>query len=122
MKNQVKKITVFLVALTVMVVCCSCAKLTNTEQKTVDVTITDSRHTTMYVTPIVSGKVTTMITHPATWNVSVQYDGNTYRLSGHKTYDLCSDHIGESAKAILETKYYDDGTIRNDIISIDSIN
>lgn len=72
----------------------------------------------MYITPVFNGKTTTMITHPAVYRITVEYNGVEYDISGSNTYNKYSDKIGEYVDGILETKKYDDGTVRYNIVDL----
>ena len=55
-----------------------CAKCISTETTTVQVKITDEYHRSMYVIPVYNGKTTTLVTHPAEYRITVEYDGIEY--------------------------------------------
>nr|DAH39160.1 MAG TPA: peptidylprolyl isomerase [Caudoviricetes sp.] len=92
-----------------------CAKCIDTQCSTVDVKIVDEYYQSMYITPIRCGKTTTMITHPAVYEITVEYNGVDYVICGSDTYEKYSDKIGDVASGTLETKSYDDGTVRYNI-------
>lgn len=95
-----------------------CAKCIDTQYSTVDVKIVDEYYRSMYITPIKCGKATTMITHPAVYDITVEYNGTDYVISGSDTYEKYSDKIGEFTTGMLETKSYDDGTVRYNITEL----
>lgn len=113
-----KKIVSTLLMFEVLFMLCGCAKCINTETKTVEVNIVDEYHRGMYVTPMKCGKVTTMITHPAVYRITVEYTGEEYTISGSDTYNKYKDKIGKTANAILEIKTYDDESIRYNITEL----
>lgn len=113
-----KKIVVLLAFLFIIFSLCGCAKCINAETTEVEVKITDEYHRWSYMTPIKARKVTTFITHPAVYRITVQYNGNEYTINGKDTYDLYKDKIGETATGILETKTYDDESMKYNIISL----
>lgn len=96
-----------------------CAKLVNTEYQKVEVTITDEYHRGMYITPIFNGKTTTMITHPAVYRITVEYNDIEYAISGSNTYEKYKDKVGQTAIGTLEICTYDDGTVKCDITSLE---
>lgn len=85
------------------------------------VKVTDEYHraayTTMYYSPVY--KIVLPQTYPAVYKITVEYNGVEYSISGSDTYNKYSDKIGEYVNGTLETKKYDDGTIRYDIISLE---
>ena len=101
-----------------MFILTGCAKCISTETSTVQVKIIDEYHRAMYITPVYNGKTTTMITHPAVYRITVEYNGVEYDISGSNTYNKYSDKIGEYVDGILETKKYDDGTVRYNIVDL----
>ena len=96
-----------------------CAKLINTEYENVEVNIVDEYHRGMYVTPIRAGKVTTMVTHPAVYRITVEYNGVEYTISGSDTYNKYKEKVGQIAIGTLEIRTYDDGTVKYDIIALE---
>lgn len=96
-----------------------CAKCISTETTTVQVKITDEYHRSMYVIPVYNGKTTTMVTHPAEYRITVEYDGSEYVISGRDVYDKYSDKVGEYTNGTLETKTYDNGMIKYNIIDLE---
>lgn len=102
-----------------MFILTGCAKCINTEYENVEVNIVDEYHSGMYVTPISAGKVTTMVTHPAVYEITVEYNGVKYTISGSDTYNKYKDMVGQTTTGTLEIKTYDDGSIRYDITSLE---
>lgn len=111
-------ILILLIVLPCIIMLSGYAKVIDTQYETVEVVIVDSYHRGMYMTPVRAGKVTTYVTHPAVWRIYVMYDGVQYTLSGSDIYNAYVDKIGETAEATLQIDYYDDGTIKRDIISL----
>ena len=112
----------FLVLLSIMIMMFSlvgCAKCIGTEYENVEVRIVDEYHRSMYITPIIAGKVTTMITHPAVYRITVEYNGVEYIISGSDTYNKYKDKVDQVTIGTLEIRTYDDGTTRYDIISLE---
>ena len=96
-----------------------CAKLVNTECENVEVIIVDKYYREMYMTPVFSGKTLTMITHPAVYRVTVEYNGVEYMISGSDTYKKYKEKIGQTAIGTLEIRTYDDGTVKYDITELE---
>ena len=113
-----RKISIIL-ALTLTVLFMSgCAKCIDTQYSTVEVKIVDEYYREAYVTPMLCGKVVVMISHPAVYEVTIEYDNAIYVISGSDTYNKYSDKVGEFATGTLETKSYDDGTVRYNITEL----
>jgi hypothetical protein len=58
------------------------------------------------------------INHPATYRITVEYDGAEYNIGGSDVYNTYNDRIGETIEALLEIRTYDDGTVKYDILSL----
>jgi hypothetical protein len=95
-----------------------CAECISTEYKTVEVKIVNKYHRARWLQPHRVGKVTTFITHPAVWRITVEYEGVEYFIHGSNTYYKYKDKIGETTVGTLEIKTYNDGTVKYDIISL----
>lgn len=111
-----RKSILFPLVLLLCIMLTGCKTAVNVEDKPVTVTITDTYHRSAWMQPIHAGKVTTFITHPAQYNVVVEYENETYTLDNQELYDQYKDKIGEQAPAILRITLYDDDTYDKDII------
>ena len=98
-----------------------CAKYISTETSTVQVKIIDEYHRAAYTTMHYNPATKTMMpqSHPAVYRITVEYDGIEYNISGSNTYNKYSDQIGEYVNGTLETKKYDDGTVRYSIVDLE---
>lgn len=96
-----------------------CAKCISTEYESVEVVIVDKYHRAMWMQPIRAGKVTTMVTHPAVWRITVEYNGVKYTVNGRDAYNKYKDKIGQTTIGELEIRTYDDGTVKYDIVSLE---
>lgn len=106
---------IFMFALT------GCAKCINTETSTVQVKITDEYHRAAYTTMYYSPATKTMIpqSHSAEYRITVEYDGIEYNISGSNTYNKYYNQTGEYVNGTLETKKYNDGTVRYSIVDLE---
>jgi len=95
-----------------------CKKLISTTNYTVQVKIVDKYHRARYITPVFNGKTTTMITHPAVYQITVEYEDVDYDISGYEIYNKYSNQIGEYTIGTLEIKKYDDGSEKHNIIDL----
>ena len=96
-----------------------CAKCIKTEYEKVEVSVVDSYHRATYVTPISTGKVTSVVTHPAVYHITVTYEDVNYTISGYETYHKYKNKIGQNTFGTLEIRTYDDGTKIYDITELD---
>lgn len=113
------RILVFLLLVVFIFSLVGCAKCICTEHESVEVVIVDKYHRGMWMQPIRAGKVTTFITHPVVWRITVEYNGVEYTVSGSDTYDKYKDKIGQTTIGELEIKTYDNGTVEYDIVSLE---
>lgn len=120
-----KIIKIYLCGLTLMfmfaVMLACCAKCVSTETSTVQVKVTNAYHKASYTTMYYSPATKTMLpqTHAAIYKITVEYDGTEYDIRGRDTYYKYSDSIGKSVNGILETKKYDDGTVKYNIVDLE---
>lgn len=96
-----------------------CAKCIGTEYKNVEVTIVDEYHRAEWLQPMIVGKVTTFITYPAVWKITVEYNGAEYTIDDEDTYNKYKDKIWQTTIGELEIKTYDDGTVEYNIVSLE---
>lgn len=118
MKKNTKILCIFLVMILLFTLV-GCTKCISTEETTVKVKITDSYHRSSYMVPVYNGKTRTYITQPAIYRIYVEYDGFSYTITGSDTYNKYQDKVGEYVNGILETKKYDDGTVKYEIIGLE---
>ena len=85
------------------------------------VKVTDEYHRTAYTTMHYSPATKTMLpqSHPAVYRITVEYDGVEYDISGSDTYNKYSDKIGEYVNGTLETKKYDNRTVKYKVIGLE---
>ena len=120
MKGRAKmKRLPILAALVAPLLLTGCAKCVSTETQTVQVKIVDEYYRSSWVQPIIVDKTTMFITHPATYRITVEYGGTEYAIFGSGVYGKYSERIGEYTNGVLETKKYDDGSLRYDIVNLE---
>lgn len=112
------KIKIMLLSVLCILTLAGCAKCVNTEYKEVEVLIIDEYHSYMWMQPIKCGSSTTYITHPANYDITVEYSGNEYTIDNEDIYNQFKDKLGKNAIGVLEIKTYDDGSVRKNIIAI----
>lgn len=113
-----KKILSIMMIICLMISLTSCAKCIDTKYENVEVNIIDEHYRGVWLQPIVSGKVTTFITHPARYEVIVEYNGIEYMIDDSNTYNKYKDKVGRSTVGVLEVRTYDDGTVKYDITEL----
>lgn len=111
-------ITIFIVALLITVLA-GCAKCISTEYSRVTVTILNTHYSPARLIPVLAGKTISTIPVPADYTTVIDYGGILYEIDGASVYHKCSNKVGKEVIGVLETKTYDDGTVRTDIISIE---
>lgn len=114
-----KVIVILLIATMSIFALCGCAKCISTEYENVEVNIVGEYHRGMYVTPLIVGKLITTQTHPAVYQINVEYNGIEYTINGSDTYNKYKDKVGNTVIGTLEIRTYDDGSVRYDIVSLE---
>ena len=112
---------IFIMILVLMLGCsilCGCAELVSTEYETVDVEIIDEYYRGPYTSFVFSGKVLIPISRPATYRIDVEYDGVKYSIYDSDTYNIYKDRVGDTVKATLKIRTYDDGNVTRDITAL----
>lgn len=90
-------------------------KCISTEYRKVEVEIVNKYHRV----PITISTGKTTMSMPAVYNITVEYHGTEYTVSGRDTYYEYKDKVGEKTKGILEIRVYDDLSEKYDIISLE---
>lgn len=67
---------------------------------------------------MINGK-TVFINHPATYQITVEYNGVKHTVSGSNTYSKYKDKVGQTAIGELKIETYDDGTVKYYIVSLE---
>ena len=119
LRTQRKFYILFLLLITIILALTGCAKCINTETSTVQVKIVDKYYSSAYTTPVYYGKTWMMTTHPAVYRITVEYNDIQYNINGHSTYEKYSNRIGDSVNAVLQTKTYDDDSVKYEIIELE---
>ena len=117
MKNMIKKLHLIII-LCLVVSLVGCAKLVNTEYENVEVNVVDTHHSAMWLQPIIVGKATTLVTHPAEYKVTVEYNGTHYIIDDENTYNRYRDKIGQTTTGTLEIRTYDNNKVKYNIIEL----
>lgn len=112
-------LVVIFMAVIVSITLTGCKKCVSTEYKHVLVKIIDAESRSAYSYPVRVGKTTSIRVVPASYNTVVEYDSVEYSLSSSETYYKYRDKIGKTAKGKLETKRYDDGSMKIRIVSLE---
>lgn len=110
-----KKIVSLILVITIMLLLVGCKEVVKTKNEEVEVTVVDTYRRGAYM--VRCGK--TWVTHPASYRVTVKYGDNEYSVSGSDTYYKFENKVGETAIGVLQTTYYDDGSIVQNIIKLD---
>lgn len=96
-----------------------CAECISVEQQEVDVKIVEAYHRPSYCVPMRVGKVTTIMTYPAIYRITIEYNDKKYTINGSQAYHKYKDKVNQTVKGILEIRTYDDDTVKYNIISIE---
>ena len=95
----------FLLVLLIITFCLSgCSKVVSTEINDVEVSIVDKYYRSTYVSPVSTGKTVILVTHPATYQINVEYNGVEYTLYGSDTYNKYKYMVGQKTIGVLKKK------------------
>lgn len=112
---------ILLTVLFMALVLTGCAECISTETSTVNVKVIEQYHKDddiLYCYNVLLKR--TMVLHDTAINkITVEYDGVQYSFDDQATYNKYFDKVGKCVKGTLETRKYDDGTIKQRIISLD---
>lgn len=111
-----KKVLVFLLITIIAAFGLSgCAKCIGTEYENVEVTIVDEYYHGKWMQPV----VTTFITHPAKYQITVEYNSVEYTIDDCNTYEKYKNKVGQTTNGTLEINKYDDGSVKYDITALE---
>ena len=110
-----KVLTCVLIVLVLCTLLTGCVQCISTETSTVQVKIVDKKYCTGSAVPVYGG----VIRRPAIYQIIVEYNGEMHNISGQSTYRKYANQVGKMANATLETRKYDDGTVRYDVVNLE---
>ena len=113
-----KKLSSILIAMCLTLLLASCAELISIEYRDVDVKVVDTYQRGMWLQPIRAGKVTTFITHPAVYQVTVEYNTVKYIINDPDTFNKYKDRVGQITTCTLEARVYDNGDTKYNITEL----
>lgn len=114
-----KKISITLISLLLILSLTGCAKLVSTDTQVVNAIIKSTYHRAMWVQNVTTGKTITNIVHPAINQVTVEYKGKTYTMNNSEIYNRHKNEKGKTVSCTFEIKTYDNGDIYYRLINID---
>lgn len=117
--SKKRKISIILALVLTMIFVSGCAKCIDTQYSTVEVKVVDEHYEKEYLIPRHDGEKVVWMYMSAVYKITVEYNNADYVISGRDTYDKYSDKIGECTTGTLETKSYDDGTVKYRITELD---
>ena len=115
---KVKQIIKILLVICLTLSLSGCVKCIDTRYEDVEARIVDEYYQGAYSTPMRIGHIFTVISHPATYHITVEYEGIQYTIEGQSTYEKCKDHIGELVNVVMKIRKYDNGDIRYEALKV----
>lgn len=87
----------------------------------VQVKVVDEYYRAAYTTMHYNPAIKTMLPqkHSAIHKITVEYNGVEYNISDSDTYNKYSDKVGEYVNGTLETKKYDNRTVKYKVIGLE---
>ena len=120
-----KKILLTAMNLLLAVNLVSCKEVINETDSQVEATIVETKYESDYSTTtfIMCGEsmIPTTQYYPAEYHVVIDYNDVKYYLDNKNYYNICKDNKYKKVECTLHTKYYDDGSTKNDITSINKL-
>jgi len=113
-----KKLAIILISVMVLCSLVGCRKVVDTQEKEVEVEITDAYYRAPHTTYNMVGKTYMSQVHPAEYRVYVEYDGAEYTISGQDVYEAYKESVGETVLGVLEITTYDDESTSSDIVNL----
>lgn len=110
---------ILILSVFILLLLTGCASVISIEYENVEVVVVDTEHTAMWLQPVKCGDMTTFITHPARYKITVEYNGVKYTLDDEDTYKKYKNKIGQTVNGTMEVKTFDDGTVKYDIWSLE---
>ena len=95
-----------------------CAKVVSTETYEAPVRILSVDYRPAYSTPMKVGKVMSVMTHPADYDVVVEYNGVEYELDSRDSYKAAENNVGSAMQAVIEKVRYEDGDVRFKVLDL----
>lgn len=84
----------------------------NRETEIVKAEVIKVNYRSAYLTPQYNAatKTSTLVTHPADYDVDIKYNDVTYRLDSFEAYKKCKGLVGETIECEYITVYYNNGS------------
>lgn len=114
----IRKIGIVIILTVILCALVGCMKVVDTQEKEVEVTITDTHYEDTWTTYRKVGKVLTPHVHPAKYEVTVEFEGKEYVIDDEYTYDRYKDFVGERVTGILKSVTYDNGSSMSRIVEL----
>ena len=112
------KKTILILITLVAILTSGCAKVVETKTEMVEVTVVAEYYRGAMQVPTRINGVTRYRYRPAIYQITVEYNGQEYTIDDKETYEEYCEKIGEVVLGELETKVYDNGDVRNSILSL----
>lgn len=84
-----------------------------------NVKIVDTYQQDSYLQPVLVGKMITYITHPAVYQVKVEYNNEKFIFDDFKLYNKYKDEVGKEINATIQQTMYEDNTKEYEVIDIE---
>lgn len=107
---MIKKILSVLITACLLISLFGCAKCINTEYQDVEVKIVNVHRRGV--------RRVGSVLRPAKYTVTVEYDNSNYVITGKETYNKYRNKVEQVTIGVLETHIYDDGTVKQRIVSL----
>lgn len=112
-----KIISCLILSLFIGVMITGCKTCISSETFKDEAVIAKTDYTPSSIVSVPVGKIISPIIHPASYDVTLSYNGIEYQFDNSDLYNYCKDHEGESIQVDISIDKFDDGTTRTDIVN-----
>lgn len=117
-----KRLFAILLAILLVLTFAGCVEVKEQNSILVPAILVDTHYKGMWIQPIVSGKIVTMITHPADYDLIFEYEGQRYNLDvDSETYNTYKNALGQKFDMELVTTVYDDDTTKTTLRFLEEV-
>ena len=112
-----KIISCLILSLFIGVMITGCKTCISSETFKDEAVISKTDYTPTRIAYIQTGKITSPIIYPASYDVTLSYDEMEYHFDNSSLYNYCKKHEGESIQVDISIDKFDDGTTKTDIVN-----
>lgn len=106
-----KRLFAIILAILLVLTFAGCAEIKEQNSTSVSAVLVDTHYKSMWIQPVISGKIITNIIHPADYDLIFEYEGQRYNLDvDSDIYNTYENAVGQEFDMELVTTVYDNNT------------